>query len=107
MIVMDKSTDIIAAIRRIAYFYKHELRPVHALPRGLRLDVARAAAHGAGRGGETRDRPAPGHDDQDRRPHHLCARRRRGLAVQGLIRHFRGEIEARIDRYQAAQKRRR
>ena len=24
--------------------------------------------------------------------------------VQGLIRHFRGEIEARIDRYQAAQK---
>ena len=24
VIVMDKSTDIIAAIRRIAYFYKHE-----------------------------------------------------------------------------------
>ena len=52
MIVMDKSTDIIAAIRRIAYFYKHESCGRCALPRGLRLDVAGADAHGARAGGE-------------------------------------------------------
>ena len=39
-----------------------ELRPVHALPGGLRLDVAHAATHGARRGREERDRSAAGHD---------------------------------------------
>ena len=59
VIVMDKSTDIIKAIARIAYFYKHEfLRPVHALPRGHGLDVPRARAHAERASGETRDRPA-------------------------------------------------
>ncbi len=43
VIVMDKSTDIIRAIARLSYFYKHEfLRPVHPMPRGHGLDVARA-----------------------------------------------------------------
>ena len=32
VIVMDKSTDIVRAISRLSYFYKHELRPVHAVP---------------------------------------------------------------------------
>ena len=51
VIVMDKSTDIIRAIARLSYFYKHEfLRPVHAVPRGHRLDVARARADGQGPG---------------------------------------------------------
>ena len=40
------------------FLQARELRPVHAVPRGLRLDVARAAAHGARRGREARDRPA-------------------------------------------------
>ena len=47
VIVMDKSTDMIRAIARLAQFYKHEiLRPVHALPRRHRLDVAGADPHG-------------------------------------------------------------
>ena len=45
------------------FLQARELRPVHAVPRGLRLDVARAAAHGARRGREARDRPAVRRDD--------------------------------------------
>ena len=60
-----------------------ELRPVHALPRGHRLDVARAPAHGARRGREARDRPPVGRIDQGRGPHHLRPGRRRRLARAG------------------------
>ena len=77
VIVMDKSTDVIRAIARIAYFYKHEiLRPVHALPRGHGLDVARRHPHGRGPGAEARDRHAARGLDPDRGPHDLRARRR-------------------------------
>ena len=75
VIVMDKSTDPIKAIARIAYFFKHEfLRPVHAVPRGHRLDVPRARAHAARRGGEERDRSSLQRDEAGRRPYHLRAR---------------------------------
>ena len=57
-----------------------ELRPVHAVPRGHRLDVARARAHAARRGRETRDRPALQRVEAGRGPHDLCAGRRGGLA---------------------------
>ena len=47
VIVMDKSTDMIAAIRAPRLLLQaRELRPVHAVPRGHRLDVAGAGAHG-------------------------------------------------------------
>ena len=36
VIVMDQSTDVIKAIWRLSKFYKHELRPMHALPRRAR-----------------------------------------------------------------------
>ena len=64
VIVMDKSTDIIRAMARISYFYKHEiLRPVHAVPRGHGLDVACAHPHGGRPRAEARDRHAyAGHD---------------------------------------------
>ena len=49
VIVMDKSTDIVRAIARLSLFLQaRELRPVHAVPRGHRLDVARAGPHGGG-----------------------------------------------------------
>ena len=59
------------------------LRPVHAVPRGDRLDVAGAAAHGARRGRQARDRHAAGGLLPGRGPHHLRARRCRGLARPG------------------------
>ena len=50
VIVMDKSTDMIRAIARLAYFYKHEsCGQCTPVPRGHRLDVAGARAHGRGR----------------------------------------------------------
>ena len=85
VIVMDKSTDIIRAIARLSYFYKHEfLRPVHAVPRRHGLDVARARAHGQGRGREGRDRYAARRQLSGRGPYHLRARRRGRLARPGL-----------------------
>jgi NADH-quinone oxidoreductase subunit F len=63
VIVMDKSTDIIRAIARISYFYKHEsCGQCTPCREGHRLDVARAGAHGARRGAEARNRYAAGRD---------------------------------------------
>ena len=89
LIVMDKSADPIKAIARIAYFYKHELRPVHAVPRGHGLDVARARAHGQGR---TERREIDLLFDVSKRieGHTICALGdAAAFPVQGLIRHFR------------------
>ena len=84
VIVMDKSTDIIAAIRRIAYFYKHESCGQCTPCRegcGWMWRVLQRMEHGARR--EERDRPALGRDDQGRGPHHLRAGRCCGLARAG------------------------
>ena len=51
VIVMDQSTDVIRAIARLsAVLQARELRPVHAVPRGHRLDDAGDEPHGAGAG---------------------------------------------------------
>ena len=84
VIVMDKSTDIIAAIRRIAYFYKHESCGQCTPCRegcGWMWRVLQRMERGRGR--EERDRPALRRDDQGRGPHHLRAGRCRGLARAG------------------------
>jgi NADH-quinone oxidoreductase subunit F len=102
VIVMDKSTDIVKAIARISYFYKHEScgqctpcregtgwmwRVVDRMARGqaqkreidMLLDVA-AQVEG----------------------HTICALGDAAAwPIQGLIRHYRHEIEARIDAYAA------
>ena len=84
VIVMDKSTDIIKAISRLAYFYKHEfVRPVHSLPRRHRMDVAGPRTHAAGQGRAARDRHAARRLVSDRRPYDLRPRRRRGMAGAG------------------------
>ncbi|MGI9387162.1 MAG: NADH-quinone oxidoreductase subunit NuoF [Methyloligellaceae bacterium] len=102
VIVMDKSTDIIRAIARISYFYKHEScgqctpcregtgwmwRVLERMARGeaqkreidMLLDVANQVEG-----------------------HTICALGDAAAwPVQGLIRHFRHVIEERIDEYTA------
>ncbi len=67
----------------LVFLQARELRPVHAVPRGHGLDVARADAHGGRPRAQARDRHADGRDQADRGPHHLRVRRRRGLAGAG------------------------
>ena len=67
----------------LVFLQARELRPVHAVPRGHGLDVARAQPHGRGPRPEARNRHAARSLDPDRRPHHLRARRRGGMAGPG------------------------
>ena len=103
VIVMDKSTDIIQAIARISYFYKHEscgqctpcregtgwmYRMMDRLVRGeaeiSEIDVL-----------EDVTRQVEGHT--------ICALGDAAAwPIQGLIKHFRGEIESRIMARKAA-----
>ncbi len=103
IIVMDKSTDIIQAIARISYFYKHEscgqctpcregtgwmYRMMDRLVRGdadvSEIDVL-----------EDVTRQVEGHT--------ICALGDAAAwPIQGLIKHFRGEIEDRIAARKAA-----
>jgi len=105
VIVMDKSTDMIAAIRRIAYFYKHESCGQCTPCRegcGWMWRVLQRMERG-----EAEKREIDLLYDVTTRVegHTICALGDAAAwPVQGLIRHFRPEIEARIDRYQAAHK---
>ena len=72
----------------LLFLQARELRPVHAVPRGHGLDVARADAHGRRQGAEARDRRADAGHPADRGPHHLRVRRRRGLAGAGTAAPF-------------------
>ena len=83
VIVMDKSTDVVKAIARLLLLQARKLRPVHAVPRGHRLDVARDGAHGGRQCPQGRDRHAAGCHQAGRGPHDLRARRRGGLADPG------------------------
>ena len=100
VIVMDKSTDIVKAIARLAYFYKHEScgqctpcregtgwmwRVMERLVRGeaqkreidMLLDVTKQVEG-----------------------HTICALGDAAAwPIQGLMRHFRGEVERRIDEF--------
>jgi NADH-quinone oxidoreductase subunit F len=97
IIVMDKSTDIIKAIARLAYFYKHES-----------CGQCTPCREGTGWMWRVLERMAKGEAEiseidllldvsQQIEGHTICALGD-GAAwpVQGLIRHFRDEIEHRI-----------
>jgi NADH-quinone oxidoreductase subunit F len=103
VIVMDQSTDIVRAIARISYFYKHES-----------CGQCTPCREGAGWMWRVLERMAKGeaeHREIDLlldvasqvEGHTICALGDAAAwPVQGLIRHFRREIEQRIDRYRAA-----
>ncbi len=103
VIVMDQSTDLIRAVARLSYFYKHES-----------CGQCTPCREGTGWMWRVLDRMARGdaeHSEIDLlldvasqvEGHTIC-----GLGdaaawpIQGLIRHFRPEIEQRIDRYRSA-----
>ena len=84
VIVMDKSTDIVRAISRICYFYKHESCGQCTPCRegtGWMWRMMERLREGDADVGEI-DTPARRHQ-AGRRPHHLRAGRRRGLADPG------------------------
>jgi NADH-quinone oxidoreductase subunit F len=102
VIVMDKSTDIIRAIARISYFYKHESCGQCTPCRegtGWMWRVLTRMAEGRAQKREINmlldvTKQVEGHT--------ICALGDAAAwPVQGLIAHFRHEIEARIDEYAA------
>ncbi len=102
VIVMDKSTDIVTAIARIAYFYKHES-----------CGQCTPCREGTGWMWRVLERMAKGRAEKREMDmlldvsyqiegHTICAfGDAAAWPVQGLIRHFRAEIERRIDKYSA------
>ena len=102
VIVMDKSTDLIQAISRISYFYKHES-----------CGQCTPCREGTGWMWRVLERMAKGEAEhqeidmllnvsQQIEGHTICALGDAAAwPVQGLIRHFRHEIEDRITQYRA------
>jgi NADH-quinone oxidoreductase subunit F len=106
VIVMDKSTDIVRAMARISYFYKHEscgqCTPCREGMGWMWRVLTRMAE---GRAHKREIDMLMEVDDTDRGPHHLRVRRRRRLASAGSTPSFPGEIERRIDEYSATRTR--
>ena len=102
VIVMDKSTDIVRAIARISYFYKHES-----------CGQCTPCREGTGWMWRVLSRMADGRAHKREidqllqvttqvEGHTICALGDAAAwPIQGLIRHFRHEIERRIDQYAA------
>jgi len=102
VIVMDKSTDIVRAIARISYFYKHES-----------CGQCTPCREGTGWMWRVLSRMAEGRAQKREigmlldvttqvEGHTICALGDAAAwPIQGLIRHFRHEIEQRIDDYAA------
>ena len=99
VIVMDKSTDIVKAISRISYFYKHES-----------CGQCTPCREGTGWMWRVMERLVDGRADKREidllldvtkqvEGHTICALGDAAAwPIQGLIRHFRPEIEGRIER---------
>jgi len=102
VIVMDKSTDVIRAIARISYFYKHESCGQCTPCRegtGWMWRVVNRMAEGRA---QKREIDMLLEVTTQVEGHTICALGDAAAwPIQGLIRHFRQEIEQRIDAYAA------
>ena len=102
VIVMDKDTDLIKAIARLAYFYKHEscgqCTPCREGTGWMMRMMARMV-----RGEATLDEIDLLWDvTKQVEGHTICALGDAAAwPIQGLIRHFRPEMERRIKEYRA------
>jgi NADH-quinone oxidoreductase subunit F len=105
IIVMDKSTDVVRAIARISYFYKHESCGQCTPCRegtGWMWRVLERMAEGRA---EKREIDLLFEVTKQVEGHTICALGDAAAwPVQGLIRHFRDEIEKRIDTYHSGHK---
>ncbi|MFW6076596.1 MAG: NADH-quinone oxidoreductase subunit NuoF [Hyphomicrobiales bacterium] len=100
--VMDKSTDIVRAIARIAYFYKHESCGQCTPCREGTGWMWRVLTRMADGRAEKREVDMLLDVSYQIEGHTICALGDAAAwPVQGLIRHFRGEIERRIDEFTA------
>ncbi len=102
MIVMDKTTDVVAAIARLSYFYKHES-----------CGQCTPCREGTGWMWRVMERMVTGEAEMREidmlldvskqvEGHTICALGDAAAwPIQGLIRHFRPEIEERINNYRA------
>lgn len=102
VIVMDKSTDVIKAIARLAYFYKHES-----------CGQCTPCREGTGWMWRVMERMVKGEAEKREidmllqvtkqvEGHTICALGDAAAwPIQGLIRHFRPQMEARIDEFTA------
>lgn len=103
MIVMDNSTDVVAAIARLSYFYKHES-----------CGQCTPCREGTGWMWRVMERMVTGEAETSEidmlldvskqvEGHTICALGDAAAwPIQGLIRHFRPEIEDRINNYRAS-----
>jgi NADH-quinone oxidoreductase subunit F len=103
VIVMDKSTDVVKAIQRLAYFYKHES-----------CGQCTPCREGTGWMWRVMERMVKGEAASSEidmllevsfeiEGHTICALGDAAAwPIQGLIRHFRPEMERRIVEYRAA-----
>ena len=102
IIVMDKSTDIVRAIARISYFYKHESCGQCTPCRegtGWMWRVLERMANGQA---EKREIDMLFEVSKQVEGHTICALGDAAAwPIQGLITHFRHEIEKKIDAYSA------
>jgi NADH-quinone oxidoreductase subunit F len=102
VIVMDKSTDIVRAIARLSYFYKHESCGQCTPCRegtGWMWRVVNRMAEGRA---QKREIDLLLEVTKQVEGHTICALGDAAAwPIQGLITHFRGEIEKRIDQYAA------
>jgi NADH-quinone oxidoreductase subunit F len=102
VIVMDKSTDVVRAIARIAYFYKHESCGQCTPCREGTGWMWRVLTRMADGRAEKREVDMLLDVSYQIEGHTICALGDAAAwPVQGLIRHFRDEIERRIDEYTA------
>ena len=103
VIVMDKSTDLIKAISRISYFYKHESCGQCTPCRegtGWMWRVMERMANGQA---EMREIDMLLEVTTQVEGHTICALGDAAAwPIQGLFRHFRPEVEARISSYRVA-----
>jgi NADH-quinone oxidoreductase subunit F len=102
VIVMDKSTDLVKAISRISYFYKHES-----------CGQCTPCREGTGWMWRVMERMAAGNADPKEidllldvttqvEGHTICALGDAAAwPIQGLFRHFRHEVEERIANYRS------
>ena len=102
VIVMDKSTDIVRAIARLSYFYKHEscgqCTPCREGTGWMWRVVSRMAEGRA----QKREIDMLLEVSKQIEGHTICALGDAAAwPIQGLITHFRPEIERRIDAYSA------